>query len=393
MRVLSCVGARPQFVKAAVLSAELARRGVDEILVHTGQHYDATMSGVFFEELAIPKPRYELGVGSAGHGVQTGEMMRRLEPILLAEAPDWAIVYGDTNSTLAAALVAAKAGVPVAHVEAGLRSFNRSMPEEINRIVADHVADLLLVPNARAAEQLAKEGIDRGVRVVGDVMVDLAAQVAQRLPAHPPILERFGVLPNAYGVATIHRAANTDDPAAFARIVKGLQRVDLPIVFPVHPRTRALAREYGVGDGDNIVVCEPLSYYETIALLSRAQVVFTDSGGMQKEAYVLRVACVTLREETEWLETLEDGWNVLAGSDPAKIVRAARRMMPRRQKPLFGSGSAAGAIVDALLAKRPVEHRVEAASKRPRDVPRIERGAGSRGDVAGSRNETTMGLA
>jgi UDP-GlcNAc3NAcA epimerase len=349
MRVLSVVGARPQFVKAAVLSAELTKRGIDEVLVHTGQHYDASMSDVFFRELALPKPKYELGVGSAGHGAQTGEMMRRLEPVVLAEAPDWLIVYGDTNSTLAGALVGAKLNVPVAHVEAGLRSFNRSMPEEINRIVADHVASALLVPNARAAAQLASEGIAAGVYEVGDLMVDLVAGVAQTLPARPEILDRFGVTPRAYAVATIHRAANTDDVIAFRRLIAGLHAVDMTVIFPVHPRTRAIAAANGVGENDNIVVTPPLGYREMIALMSRAAAVFTDSGGMQKEAYVLKVPCVTLREETEWLETLEDGWNVLAGSDPERIARSARRLMPVKQKPHYGDGRAAQRIIEALL--------------------------------------------
>lgn len=353
MKILSVVGARPQFVKAAVLSAELAERGIEEILIHTGQHYDAEMSDVFFEELKIPKPRYELGVGSAGHGAQTGEMMRRLEPVAIAEQPDVIVVYGDTNSTLAGALVGAKLGIPVAHVEAGLRSFNRSMPEEINRIVADHVSTWLFVPNARSRAQLASEGVVDGVVEVGDLMVDLVERVAKTLPPNPPVLERFGVAPYAYGVATIHRASNTDDPQTFERLIQGLRAVDMPIVFPVHPRTRGIAAARGVGNEDNIVVSPPLSYGETIALLSRACVVFTDSGGMQKEAYVLRVPCVTLREETEWVETLEDGWNVLAGSDPEKIARSARRLMPAKQKNHYGDGRSAQAIVNALFAGIP----------------------------------------
>jgi UDP-GlcNAc3NAcA epimerase len=363
MRVLSVVGARPQFVKAAVLSAELAERGIEEILIHTGQHYDADMSDVFFEELKIPKPRYELGVGSAGHGAQTGEMMRRLEPIAVAERPDAMLVYGDTNSTLAGALVGAKLCIPVAHVEAGLRSFNRAMPEEINRIVADHVSSWLFVPNARARAQLASEGILDGVVEVGDLMVDLVARVAKTLPKSPPVLERFGVTPYAYGVATIHRASNTDDPQTFGRLIDGLQAVDMPIVFPVHPRTRGIAEAQGVGKNDNIIVSSPLSYGETIALLSRACVVFTDSGGMQKEAYVLRVPCVTLREETEWLETLEDGWNVLAGSDPQKIARSARRLMPAKQKNHYGDGLSAEAIVNALMEGIPSHVRQRPAMK------------------------------
>ncbi|MGC1380521.1 MAG: UDP-N-acetylglucosamine 2-epimerase (non-hydrolyzing) [Candidatus Baltobacteraceae bacterium] len=364
MRVLTCVGARPQFVKAAVLSAEFASRGIEEVLVHTGQHYDAEMSDVFFEELALPQPRYELGVGSASHGVQTGEMMARLEPVVSAERPDWLVVYGDTNSTLAGALVGAKLGVGVAHVEAGLRSFNRAMPEELNRIVADHVADVLFAPNERAARQLATEGIGSGVYVVGDLMIDLAHRLAASLPEYPEILTRTGVGPYTYAVATIHRASNTDDPQAFARLIEGLRAVEMPVVFPVHPRTRAIAAAHAVGAKDNIIVTPPLSYGEMIALMSRAQVVFTDSGGVQKEAYVLRVPCVTLREETEWVETLEGGWNVLAGSDPAKIERGARRFVAGRQRPHYGDGRAAELIATALLgAQRGLEFARESGGE------------------------------
>ncbi len=348
MRVLSIVGARPQFIKAALLSAEFARRGIEEILVHTGQHYDRGMSDVFFEQLSIPEPRYQLGVGSANHGAQTGEMMKRLEPLVESERPDWVLIYGDTNSTLAGALVGAKLGVPVAHVEAGLRSFNRAMPEEINRIVADHVADLLLVPSQQGAQQLTKEGVTCGVRIVGDLMVDLAKHVAAQLPPEPPILSRFQVRPAAYCVATIHRASNTDDPQTFRRLIEGLRELDLPVVFPVHPRTRSAAEANGAGDGDNIIPCEPLSYVEMIGLVARAAMLLTDSGGLQKEAFVLKVPCITLREETEWVETLEEGWNVLAGSDPKKILAASKRLIPVRQGVPYGDGNAARLIVDAL---------------------------------------------
>lgn len=348
MRVLSVVGARPQFVKAALLSAEFARRGTDEIVVHTGQHYDASMSDVFFEELKLPAPAHHLGVGSGGHGEQTGEMLKRLERVVVDESPDWVLVYGDTNSTLAGALVASKLHVPLAHVEAGLRSFNREMPEEINRIVADHVADLLLVPNANSAKQLASEGITRGVRVVGDLMVDLVTQVAQHLPQVPSVLDRLGLQPRAYCVATIHRASNTDDRAAFERLITGLRGVDMPVVFPIHPRTREVAQAFAVGRGDNIIACDPLPYMDMAGLVARSAMVFTDSGGLQKEAFVLKVPCVTLREETEWGETLEDGWNVLAGTDSHRIVQASRRMTPVRQGRPYGDGNAAARIVDAL---------------------------------------------
>lgn len=348
MRVLSVVGARPQFIKAALLSAEFARRGIEEILVHTGQHYERGMSDVFFEQLAIPEPRYHLEVGSAGHGAQTGEMLKRLEPVVESEKPDWLLVYGDTNSTLAGALVGAKLHVPVAHVEAGLRSFNKAMPEEINRIVADHVGDLLLVPNRQAAQQLEKEGVTAHVSIVGDLMVDLAKQAAAQLPPHPAILDRFELHPGGYCVATIHRASNTDDEPTFLRLIQGLRGVDRPVVFPVHPRTRGTAKTHGVGEGDNIIPCDPLPYLEMMGLVARAATLFTDSGGLQKEAFVLKVPCVTLRDETEWIETLEDGWNVLAGSDPRKIVEASKRLIPARQGTPYGDGHAARLIVDAL---------------------------------------------
>lgn len=352
MKVLSVLGARPQFVKAALLSAEFAKRGVEEVIVHTGQHYDRTMSAVFFEELRIPAPAYNLGVGSAGHGEQTGEMLKRLEPIVQQESPDWLLVYGDTNSTLAGALVGAKLHVRVAHVEAGLRSFNRAMPEEINRVVADHVADLLLVPNAGAARQLTAEGIREGVRIVGDLMVDLALQAAARIPETPALLDVIGVRARQYGVVTIHRASNTDDERRFRRLIEGLRRVDLPIVFPVHPRTRKIAEVAGAGQGDNLILIEPVSYIDMMALVARSATVFTDSGGLQKEAFVLKIPCVTLREETEWIETLEDGWNVLAGSDPSKIAGASRRPTPSRQGTPYGDGHAAENIVQALTAER-----------------------------------------
>jgi UDP-GlcNAc3NAcA epimerase len=347
MKVLSVVGARPQFIKAAVLSEELARRSIAEVLVHTGQHYDATMSDVFFEQLPIPKPAYELGVGSANHGAQTGMMMERLEPVVIAEKPDWLVIYGDTNSTLAGALAGAKLHVPVAHVEAGLRSFNRDMPEEINRIVADHVASLLFAPNEHAANQLRREGINEGIVVAGNLMVDLVERVAAELPEYPQILRRFGVTSRSYGVATIHRASNTDDVPTFRRIIEGLRRTGMPIVFPVHPRTRELAITSGAGRNDNLILCEPLSYMDMIALIARAAIIFTDSGGLQVEAYALGVPCVTLREETEWLETLENGLNMLAGSDPEKIVAGARRSFPQHRINHDPKGAAA-AMVDAI---------------------------------------------
>lgn len=350
MRVMTVVGARPQFVKAAVLSAEFARRGIAEILVHTGQHYDAAMSDVFFEQLPLPQPSYRLDVGSGAHGAQTGEMMKRLEPVMQNERPDRVVIYGDTNSTLAGALVASKLRIPAVHVEAGLRSFNRDMPEEINRIVADHVCDLLCAPNAGAADRLRAEGVEPSrIAVTGDLMIDLVHLAAAGIANPPAITERHALTPGNYAVLTIHRAGNTEDPALFARLIEGIRRVAMPVVFPVHPRTRALADAAGAGRGDNIIAIDPLPYRETVALLKYARTLFTDSGGMQKEAFALRIPCVTLREETEWVETLEDGWNVLAGADPARIAGAAFRPVPATRTSPYGSGDSAKRIVDALL--------------------------------------------
>jgi UDP-GlcNAc3NAcA epimerase len=357
VRVLTVVGARPQFIKAALLSRELRARGIDESLVHTGQHYDVNMSEVFFSELRMAPPRHNLGVGSASHSTQTAQMMSKLEPLVQYEAPDVVLIYGDTNSTLAGALVASKLNVPIAHVEAGLRCFDRSMPEEINRLVADRLSTLLLAPAQSSADQLRREGIEDGVVIVGDLMVDLAVTMARKLAAAPSVLERFGIRRGDYAVATIHRAANTDDVTVFARLVAGLRRSGMRVIFPVHPRTRPLVDLLRVGDSDNITACEPLSYLDMLALQLHARVVITDSGGMQKEAVTLGTPCVTLRERTEWNETLEGGWNVLAGSDPATIASAARRELPTQRIAPFGCGESAARIVDALSASVPSKER------------------------------------
>ena len=359
MRVLSVVGARPQFVKAALLSGEFRARGVDERLAHTGQHYDERMSDVFFSELELPSPHWHLGVGSGSHADQTAHMMMRLEPIVLECDPDCVLVYGDTNSTLAGALVASKLGVPLVHVEAGLRSFDKSMPEEVNRLVADRLGDLLLAPGASAARQLASEGITAPVEVVGDLMVDLALLAAERLQTRPAILDRFDLKEKQFAVATIHRAGNTDNTAVFARLIAGLRKAGMPIVFPVHPRTRPLVEAFRVGGGDGIVTCEPLSYLDMLALQQHARVVLTDSGGMQKECITLGTPCVTLRDTTEWVETLTDEWNVIAGSDPVAIARAAQRSEPAERIFPFGAGDSARRIVDAMFAHISVAERVE----------------------------------
>jgi UDP-GlcNAc3NAcA epimerase len=357
VKILTIVGARPQFVKAALLSHEFAARSIDERLVHTGQHYDAAMSDVFFDELAIPQPHYNLHVGSASHAVQTAQMLTKLEPVMRYEAPDCVVVYGDTNSTLAGALAASKLNLPVAHVEAGLRSFDRAMPEEINRLVADRLSTILLAPTQSAAEQLEREGVLEGVSVVGDLMVDLALATIQTLGDRPEVMRRFGIRAREYAVATIHRAGNTSDVTVFARLIAGLRQTGMPVIFPVHPRTRPLVDLLCVGGRDNIVPCEPLSYRDMLAIQAHARVVITDSGGMQKEAVVLGTPCVTLRDCTEWNETLAEGWNVLVGSDPVAIAAAAQRDPPRVPISPFGSGNGASRIVDVLAAAFGVAER------------------------------------
>lgn len=349
MKILTVVGARPQFIKAAPLSAAL-RRVHTEILVHTGQHYDHGMSDVFFTELGIPAPDHHLGIGSGPHGAQTGAMLAAIEAALLAEQPDTVLIYGDTNSTLAGALAAAKLHVPVAHVEAGLRSFNRSMPEELNRIVADHLSTLLFAPSDASKEQLAREGIMDGVHVVGDIMLDAVLAQRQRAAEVSRVPESLGLEPGGYFAATLHRAENVDSGERLGRILGALGRLDRPVALPLHPRTASRLREHGLVPASNIRLIEPLGYLDMLQLVSRSACVLTDSGGLQKEAYFLGVPCVTLREETEWVETVETGWNVLAGSDADAIESAARRMpgLDRPRPPIYGDGRAAELIVAAL---------------------------------------------
>jgi UDP-N-acetylglucosamine 2-epimerase len=368
--IVHIVGARPQFVKAAVVLAA-APRPERSVLVHTGQHYDPSMSAVFFEELGIPAPDHHLGVGSGSHGAQTGAMLAAIEQVLLASSPGVVVVYGDTNSTVAGALAASKLGWKVAHVEAGLRSYDRSMPEEINRVVADHLADALLCPTARAVEQLAREGLTRGVTDTGDVMLDVARQQAARArerttigrhlagaptnPAPAPLdaLPPEAARPGAYALATIHRAANTDDPARLRALVSALGRLPLPVLFPVHPRTRKALERAGIEPPRSVACVDPVGYLDFSALLEGAGLVLTDSGGVQKEAYFAGRRCITLRDRTEWPETLEGGWNTLVGDDPEAVVGAARAPAPSEAPRVeqFGDGEAArrtACLVDAL---------------------------------------------
>jgi UDP-GlcNAc3NAcA epimerase len=364
VKVLTVVGARPQFVKAAPVSRVL-RAGHDEILVHTGQHYDEAMSAAFFRDLEIPEPDVNLEVGSGSHGAMTGEMLRRLEPVMLEREPDGVLVYGDTNSTLAAAVVSCKLVYSdgrrpwLAHVEAGLRSFNPRMPEERNRIVADHLSDLLLAPTAVAMEHLAREGLAERAELVGDVMVEAHAWAAARADEHLPPAAREH---DRYVLLTMHRAENVDDPRRFRPILDGLA-IDLPVIFPVHPRTRAALERGAHGLPDNVIPIAPVGYLEMVALESRAHAIATDSGGVQKEAYLSGVPCITLRSETEWVETVDAGWNRVVDADPRAVGAALadetfmNRDRPR--PPLYGDGNAAARIVAALE-----RHEARAAAAR-----------------------------
>lgn len=337
IKVATIVGTRPQFVKAATVSrAVKAQSRMLEIIVHTGQHFDSTLSQVFFKELGIDPPASSLGIHGGPHGQMTARMLSAIEELLIRERPQGVLVYGDTNSTLAGALAASKLNIPLVHVEAGLRSFDRSMPEEVNRVITDHVSDLLFCPTPTAVMNLSAEGISQHVHWVGDVMYDAALEAARGAEGVSSVLERLGVENRAYGVATVHRAANTDDHHALREIVDYLknQANDRPIVFPIHPRTRSAVEQAGF-TLDPLRVCVPLGYLEMRQLVSHAAVVYTDSGGLQKEAYFYRVPCVTLRDETEWVETISSGWNRLWKD---------RSYLPRRQITDYGDGKAAEEI-------------------------------------------------
>ncbi|MFC5135096.1 MULTISPECIES: non-hydrolyzing UDP-N-acetylglucosamine 2-epimerase [Haloferacaceae] len=350
--VLSVVGARPQFVKAFPVS-RLLRERAREVLVHTGQHYDFGMSDVFFEELDIPEPEYNLGVGSANHAVQTAAMLRELDAVVESEDPDLVLVYGDTNSTLAGALVAAKRDVPVGHVEAGLRSGNWSMPEEVNRVLTDRCSDLLFVPSERAVGTLAGEGITDGVTVTGDVMYDAVLRVRDRAVAEATVLDDLDLDRGEYVLATVHRQANTDDPERLAAIVEGLASSPRRIVVPLHPRTKNALERHDLLERTiaALTLTDPVGYVDFLGLLAGAERVATDSGGVQKEAFYLDTRCITLRDETEWVETVEAGWNELVGADSGEIRRALRRTDELPEKPpLYGGGHAAERVVDGVVS-------------------------------------------
>ena len=348
MKVLTVVGARPQFIKAAPVRRALEAAGHVEVLVHTGQHYDDAMSAAQFRDLELALPEINLGIGSGRHGDQTARMLARLEDLINEAMPDWVLVYGDTNSTLAASLAAAKLRVPLAHVEAGQRSFNRCMPEEINRVVADHVSDLLLCSTPTAVTNLSAEGIRSHVYMVGDVMIDALAWMLQRTQV-PGARARLRLARGGYLLVTVHRAENTDNTDRLRAILSTLDALDEPVVFPVHPRTRRAIESIGWVPPPRVSLIEPIGYRDMIELERDSRMILTDSGGMQKEAYFLRVPCVILRDETEWVEIVEARWAVVAGADRERIESAVRAFNPPPDHvPLHGDGRAATRCVTLL---------------------------------------------
>lgn len=350
MRVISVVGARPQFVKLAPIDKEFKKRGIDHVIVHTGQHYDPMLSDVFFEELGISAPQEHLGVGSGSHGKQTGAMMGALDDVFEKYRPDWVLVYGDTNSTLAAAVCAVKMHVPLAHLEAGLRSFNRRMPEEHNRVLTDHAADLLLTPTIVGRDHLANEGITEGVVITGDVMTDVLYETRNEVAGAPsPFLDSLGLKAGSYSVATIHRAENTDDPERLEAILESLGNVDHPVVILAHPRLLAKCDEHGLKlERGNLKAHMPIAYAQLVSAVTNARGVITDSGGLQKEAFLLRVPCTTVRPQTEWVETVELGWNELVEPGEALTVAASRPRPADTDAAPYGDGHAAAAVANAL---------------------------------------------
>lgn len=348
MKVITVVGARPQFIKAAPVSKEL-RKHFNEILIHTGQHYDDNMSKVFFEELGIPMPDYNLKIGSGNHGKMTGEMLTKLEEIYINEKPDCVLVYGDTNSTLAGALAASKLLIPVIHVEAGLRSFNKAMPEEQNRVLTDNISKLLLVPTLDAEKNLKNEGIEKGVYNIGDVMYDAVLMFKEKSKLKEGLLEKLNIKKNEYILTTIHRAENTNDIDRLKNIIEALNESNEIIVLPLHPRTKKFINDYGLKLGENIKVIEPVGYLEMLMLEANSKKIVTDSGGVQKEAYFMEKACVTMRDETEWVETVEVGWNIIVGTDKHKILEGINRFTPNKEHPqIFGDGKASIKIVELI---------------------------------------------
>lgn len=348
MKIVSIVGARPEFVQTAPVSKAL-RKFHQEVLVHTGQHYDYLMSQKFFDEIGIPAPDYNLEVGSGSHAKQTAEILVKLEEVLLQERPDLLIIRGDTNSTLAGALAASKLNIPIAHIEAGERSFDRKMPEEVNRLAADRLSDIFFCASKTAARHLNDEGIREFVYWVGDVMLDAMMTNLPLAREKSKVLKQLRLKPKAYALVTIHRAANTDDPARLERILSAINSTDDEVIFPVHPRTRKAIERLGRHFGDQVQMIEPVGYYDMVVLEENARLIATDSGGVQREAYFLRVPCLTLRDETEWTETVEAGWNLLVGADEKMILDNWKNFTPPKiHPPIFGDGKASEKITELL---------------------------------------------
>lgn len=356
MKIITIIGARPQFIKAAVVSRAMRLRAeeITEIIVHTGQHFDANMSDIFFEELDIPKPHHHLGVGGGSHGQNTGRMLEKIEQVLLEEKPDYVLVYGDTDSTLAGTLAAVKLHIPVAHVEAGLRSFNRKMPEEINRILTDHASDLLFTPTSTAAKNLQNEGIlTEKIRQVGDVMYDAALFYGAKVEQNSSLLSDLGIESKKFALATLHRAENVDDKARLSNILKGLGHYENPIILPLHPRTKKMLESFAITIPQNIKIIDPVGYLDMILLEKHAALIATDSGGVQKEAYFHKTPCITLRDQTEWIELVEHGANILTGADADAIISALKKSSTINptvfDTPLYGNGTTGTAIINSLI--------------------------------------------
>lgn len=356
IKIATVIGARPQFIKAAVVSRAFKAmpQSVSEIIIHTGQHFDANMSDIFFEELDIPKPHFHLGVGGGSHGQNTGRMLEKIEEVLIKEKPDVLLVYGDTDSTLAGALAAVKLHIPVAHVEAGLRSFNRKMPEEINRVLTDHASELLFTPTDTAVKNLINEGIAADkIKQVGDVMYDAALYYGAQVDEANDILERLGLRSKKYALATLHRAENVDDEKRLRSILAGLENYPKTIVWPLHPRTKAKLTSFGIVMPANMQVIDPVGYLDMIMLEKHAVLIATDSGGVQKEAYFHKVPCITTRDETEWIELVMQGANIITGADTKKIIAAVQQSANIDKAvfdaPLYGEGNTGKQIVDTLV--------------------------------------------
>lgn len=348
MKIITVIGARPQFIKAAAVSNKL-RENNEEILIHTGQHYDENMSKIFFDELSIPYPNYNLSVGSGGHGKQTGEMLIKLEEIYEKEKPDMVLVYGDTNSTLAGALVGSKMLIPVVHVEAGLRSFNKSMPEEQNRILTDHLSSMLFAPTEAAVKNLKTEGIINNVYNVGDVMFDAVLNFGEIAKEKSKVIEKLNLNNKEYILTTIHRAENTNDISRLKNIIEALNHSGKTIVLPLHPRTKKYIGDYGLKFNENIKVIDPIGYLEMLSLERNCMKIVTDSGGVQKEAFFMKKPCITMRDETEWVETVENDWNRIVGTNKEKILDSIMNFEPSKpQKIIFGDGKSSEKICDII---------------------------------------------